>query len=327
MAITRDINGIRQEQGRSQIIRGYDNSKLFREDVATDNRKGAMMADLLNFTPYEKGYCFLVVMSVPKFMIKSKFDNKRETYYEELMLNFVDIIEKEFIGLSGIDDQVLGTTSISDNRNDTNVVTGNNRSPYTTVETTYTEQSGLPITKFLELYTRLLHDPYTQAKTYGGRLRASDGTSFMNERNAANFTLKDDLANETFDLLYVITDNTCLLVEKAFVLYNAQPMNASYSSLFNMNKFEFSTQAISINWNCTLIDGKVANRLGQVYIRYIMDYINTQIDPLGSIPLRGGQIKLKEITSVDDKGTQHGTLKFTPSTGRWENRDKTNDWV
>lgn len=308
--------------GSNIYIKGYDYSKFPKTNAATDYRNNsAALASLLNFVPYETGYCFLAVMSVPRFMVypKDGIETAREIYNKLLLDNFVDIIEKEFLGLSGINDSTLSTTDISDNRTNTPVIVKNDRDPYTTIDMTFTEQSGTPLTKFLEQYTTLIYDPYAHVKTYGGRLRMSDKTKFWDTKaSSANFTLENDLHNEVFNLLYVITDPTCLLVEKAFILHNAQPLNVSYSTLYNMNKFEFSTKAITINWNCLVLDGKYCNRLGQVYIRNLMESVNTSTDPVGNVlSISGGKTSTKGKIITKSENIDSNILKLDASNGRW----------
>lgn len=308
---------------KGEYIKGYDDSKFPINNSAIDYRdNNSALASLLNFAPYESGYCFLAVMSVPRFMVypRDNIETDREIYNKKLLDNFVNIIEKEFMGLSGINDMTLGTTDISDNRTNTPVIIKNDRDPYTTIDMNFTEQSGTPITKFLEQYTTLLYDPYAHVKTYGGRLRMSDNTSYWNiKKSSANFTLQRSLHNEVFNLLYVITDSTCLLVEKAFILFNAQPMNVSYSTLYNMNKFEFATKAITINWNCLVLDGKYCNRLGQVYIRNLMKSVNTNIDPIGNVLSIAGGITAKGGSIIGASDDINNTiLDLDTSNGKWK---------
>lgn len=243
----------------------HDYSKMPLIKSGTDYRfGGANVGDLLGFAPYEGGYCFLSVMSTPAMMRKegtNEYDNRKT-----LLETFCNIIEQEFLGLSGLEDQQLETTTISNNILEWAVPTKNSKSVTATIEMTYTEKSGTPLTKFLEMYTNFIYDPYSQAKTYGQRLRTDP--SYVN--NAANIVQTASLNKEVFNLLYVITDATGVLVEKAYILYNAIPINVSHSTLFNMNKFEVETKAITINWVCMPLDGRYANKVGQMYVRNLM---------------------------------------------------------
>ena len=67
-------------------------------------------------------------------------------------------------------------------------------------------------------------------------------------------------------MLYVVTDSTCLHVEKAFLLLNAQPTSAGYSELYNTEKGQIETKEITVNWNCFVVDGAKVNEIAAVYM-------------------------------------------------------------
>lgn len=263
----------------TKLLSSRDGSKKFRRGAEFDYRTGNQdIGKLLSFAPYEKGYCFLAVMETPKIMRTTTniSDGDNEDSYrklendnrDRLLWTFVDILELEFMGLSGLEDQTLETNDISNNIQNASIVSKNNRSTYTNISMSFTEKSGTPITKFMERYTNYIYDPYSMAKTYGGRLRTDK--LWIDEVNAGRaVSVNKRIDNECFTLLYVVTDSTCLLVEKAFILYRAQPLNVSYSQ-FDMNKFEVDKSEINLTWNCMVIDGALANKLGTAYVRKLM---------------------------------------------------------
>ena len=286
----------------TKLLSSRDGSKKFRRGAEFDYRTGNQdIGKLLSFAPYEKGYCFLTVMETPKIMrTTTNISDENEGSYrklendnrDRLLWTFVDILELEFMGLSGLEDQTLETNDISNNIQNASIVSKNNRSTYTNISMSFTEKSGTPITKFMERYTNYLYDPYSMAKTYGGRLRTDK--TWVDEVNAGRaVSVNKRIDNECFTLLYVVTDSTCLLVEKAFILYRAQPLNVSYSQ-FDMNKFEVDKSEINLTWNCMVIDGALANKLGTVYVRTLMhncaDYI--------------GYAKKTDVNIVDRKNIQ-----------------------
>jgi hypothetical protein len=250
------------------------------------------IGSMMNFAPFESGYCFLTVMATPKFLwnqySKDRGDDgsnlkpSSETPVtrpggrdQALLANFVKVLEKEFTGLSGIEDMSLSTTDLSNNIMNVPIVIKNERNIYSQVSMTFTEKSGLPLTKFLEMYTTYLHDPYTQVKTYGGAMN-----QYNNDRTNI---LKARVHNETFTLLYVITDRTALLVEKAFILYHAYPMNVPYSTIGDNTKFDIANKEITINWTCEVLDGPLANRLGSVYVRNLYDKVLRNTETVGEV--------------------------------------------
>ena len=161
----------------------------------------------------------------------------------------------------------MSTNDISNNVLNMSIPIKTERNINSTIDMTFTEKSGTPITKFLDMYTRYMFDPYTNAKTYGGRLRTG---GFDADGSLRSLDLSRALDNETFTLLYVVTDSTCMTVEKAFILYRAMPLNVPFSTLYNGNKFEIEKAEVSINWVCTIIDGPIANKIGTIYCRNIM---------------------------------------------------------
>lgn len=237
---------------------------------------------MLNFAPYESGYCFLTVIGTPSIMWSEKVGGDRgfDQYDNrgELLESFMRILEREFSGLSGIEDAQLNTTDISNNVINVPVISKNDHNPFNNISMQFTEKSGLPITKFLDLYTKYIYDPYTQAKTYGGRNRSDTGAKKDSGLGEKFAPLEQKQQNETFTLLYVITDKTCLLVEKAYILYRAYPLNVSWSSIGDNQKFEIDKKEITINWVCQVLDGPLANRLGAAYVRNLFDRVLWKAD-------------------------------------------------
>ena len=76
------------------------------------------------------------------------------------------------------------------------------------VQMNFFERRGSLITKFSEYYLTGIKDPKSKAKTYHGLIK--DGK------------LEPSLENEVFTLLYMVTDNTMLALERAVLLCNCQ---------------------------------------------------------------------------------------------------------
>ena len=66
-------------------------------------------------------------------------------------------------------------------------------------------------------------------------------------------------------------DSTCLNIEKAYLILNAQPTEASYGDLYNVNKGDISTKDVSVTFNAFVIDGKIPNKIALAYMRSMVN--------------------------------------------------------
>ena len=205
--------------------------------------------------------------------------------FKPLQESFISIIENEFRGLDGIEDITSDTMEITDNISTMSLIGKVNQSTSSQITMRFFEKTGALITKYIATYLRYIRDPKTQAKTYGGAIK--DGTAY-------------GPAQEVFNMLYVVTDSTCLHVEKAFLLLNAQPTSAGYSELYNTEKGQIETKEITINWNCFVVDGAKVNEIAAVYMANLITNgelkinsydMNWTISGAGS----GGKIKVDEL--------------------------------
>lgn len=224
-------------------------------EVYADNRGVVDFGNLLQFAPYESGYCFLSVLSSPKIW---KNDNgtrlNRTDSYQQA---FIQILEQEFRGLSGIEDISIEITDTGSPTVTIPYALKINSLNVGNFTMNFTEKSGSLITKYISKYLRTIRTPYSNIKSYNG---------YININNAYEARLN----LETFDLLYIITDSTCFNVEKAFLILNAQPTTAAYSEIYNINKGEISTREITVPWSACVREGAVANRLGQIYLNKLI---------------------------------------------------------
>lgn len=189
------------------------------------------------FNLYETGYSHLYVISKPKCI--TAFTGIDEDVID--MLNtFCYILEYEFKGLSGIDDITADSLEVTDGISTLNVIGKVNKQSASEITMTFTEKSASLITNFLKFYLEGLKDPRTQAKTYHGLIKYGK--------------LAGGFENEVFNLLYVVTDNTMLQLEKAYLLCNAWPSKVQ-TSIYNTEKGNIEKQDIELSWNCFVIDG------------------------------------------------------------------------
>lgn len=221
------------------------------------NMRGVVdWGNLFQFAPYESGYCFLVVINAPYIGIQNGLADKDG--FHDLQDAFVKILEQEFKGLSGIGNITSDTLEISDGITSISLLGKVNQETNSQISMEFTEKSGSLITKYVSTYLRFVRDPKTEAKTYGGGITAS------NARSASP-------AKEVFNMLYIITDSTCLNIEKAFLILNAQPTEAGYGDLYNMNKGDISTKDVTVTFNAFVVDGKIPNKIALAYMRSMVN--------------------------------------------------------
>lgn len=201
------------------------------------------------FNLYETGYSHLIVISKPKCISEH---TDREVI--EMMDTFVHILEYEFRGLSGIEDITADSLEVTDGISTLNVIGKVNKQSASEISMTFTEKSGSIITNFLKFYLEGLKDPRTQAKTYHGLIKYG--------KLAAGFE------NEVFNLLYIVTDNTMLQLEKAYLLCNAWP-NKATTSIYNTEKGNIEKQEIELTWNCYVVDGPEVDERALKILAYL----------------------------------------------------------
>ena len=230
--------------------------------------------DLTNpfqFAPYESGYCMLAVLSSPAMFnttttVTSKDHNGKEvkskvkSYNNLLQKAFVRMLENEFKGLDGIEDITTETMETSDNISTMSLISKSVQNTNSQISMRFTEKTGSLITKYISTFIRTIKDPRTQAKTYGGIITKDK--------------LKDldpGPRHEVFNMLYIVTDSTCLRIEKAFLILNAQPTNASFSDLYTAEKGAVESKEVTVQFNAFVVDGNIANKLASAYVRTLIN--------------------------------------------------------
>ncbi|WP_301214657.1 hypothetical protein [uncultured Clostridium sp.] len=221
--------------------------------------------DLQAFDYFESGHVFLAVLTMPR--IHEAYHNqqsgpgkestmKRNISFENLQILFSNIITHDFKGLSGIDDITSETLDIADNIAGTRSSISQTNKPLTSeISMRFTEKGALPITTYLDRYLSYVSDPYTHLKNYSGMTEANTNSKYLG------------FHRECFTLLYIVTDATCMHIEKAFLLVNAQPRTASLSELFDAEKGENQQKEITINWTCSVLTGAKVNDAAAAYVK------------------------------------------------------------
>lgn len=187
------------------------------------------------FNLFESGYAHLYVIGMPKWIEDFPDDDVKK-----MADTFKYILEYEFKGLDGIDDINTDKLEVTDGVSTMNVIGKVTKQSSAEVTMSFTEKSGSVITNFIKFYLEGIKDPRTQAKTYHGLIRSG--------------AIWGGFENEVFTLLYVVTDNTMLQLEKAYLLCNAWPTTAR-TNIYNVTKGEIDKKDIDVVFECFVLDG------------------------------------------------------------------------
>lgn len=203
------------------------------------------------FNFYESGYSFLIVLSRPKYIEKlADYD----TEVANLLNLFCFILENEFRGLSGIEDVTSEALEFSDGINTIATLGKSVQQSNAEITMQFTERSGAAMTKFIEYYLKGCKAPRTQAKTYHGLI--------------AGGLMAGGFENEVFNLLYLVSDNTLLGLEKAYLFVNAWP-NKAPTSIYESEKGTIEMKQIDVTFTCFVMDGEEVNRRALKMLTYI----------------------------------------------------------
>lgn len=213
---------------------------------------------LQQFDLFETGYPYLVVVSVPDFLQKMA---EKDTEVKQLLDSYVHILEYEFRGLeSGLENITSDTGEINNGLQSMNVITKTNMSS-SNFSMRYFEKSGSTLTKMHELYLRSVKDPATGFKTYNGLI--GTGTGDIQPQDAG-------FHKECFSFLYMHTDNTGMLIERAAYIVGAMPTTAELS-IYNAQKGEVQFSEITTEFTGFAIQGSAVNNRA----KKILDWMNS----------------------------------------------------
>lgn len=193
--------------------------------------------DASQFNFYEGGYGYLFVLGTPQYIDEIC---KTNTEVAKLLETFKYILENECKNVSGLEDITTEDLEFTDNISTLNTIGKVTKQSTAEISMTFSEKTGGVITNFIKYYLEGIRDPRTQAKTYHGLI--ADGK------------LAPGFENEIFTLMYIATDNTMLMVEKAFLLCNAYP-TTSRQSIYEYEKGNIEKKDIDVPFRCFVIDG------------------------------------------------------------------------
>lgn len=203
------------------------------------------------FNLYEKGYQFFIVLTRPKYM---EMLAEQDPEVAASLNLFCWILENEFKGLDGIDNITTDPLEYTDNISTLSTIGKVNMPSTVEISSQYTERSGSALTGFLDYYLRGIKAPRTQAKTYHGLIKEGK--------------LAGGFENEVFDFLYMVTDNTMLSLEKAFLFSNAW-FNTVPLNIYNGEKGSIEPAAVDLSFTCFLIDGEEVDKRALRVLSYI----------------------------------------------------------
>ena len=203
------------------------------------------------FSQYESGYQLLCVLQMPWFM--KELDRLRETSYCN---SFQHMLEYEFKGLDGLPDITSDTMEITDGINTQRLINRVTFDTNTTISMEYYEKTGSLITKFSEMYLTGIKDKYTQAKTYHGLIKDGKCADPRPEL-------------EIFTMMYIVTDNTMLRVERGVLLANCQLTKAD-TNIYNGNRQDINNKPITLEFNCFPIMSNTVDKAAKI----LLDNIN-----------------------------------------------------
>ena len=215
---------------------------------------------LQQFDLFKQGYPYLVMVSAPKF-IEVMAENDESV--RKLLNSYKHIIECEFLGFdSGLNNIEAETQEISNGQQSINVITKTNAPSAMTFSMSYKEKAGGTITKMHELYLRSISDPASTFKTYNGLIGFKNGQ--IDPADAGYH-------KECFSFLYMHTDDTGLLLERAAYLTCCQP-TTSQLDIYNGKRGEISFQDISVEFT----GFPIMNQKVNAKAKEILDWMNSE---------------------------------------------------
>ena len=251
-----------------EIVSNIFDNTLSPKDVTkfTLMRGVTDFTNLQQFDLYETGYSTLVCLDIPKFLSNLR---DRNDEYKTLINNYRHILEYDFRGAQGIEDITAETNQLTNGITDLNVVTRVTEQGGTSFTMNYFERSGSTITKVNELYLRGIKDPRTQVKRYCGLYNARPGSDAA--KNNPNVMNDKGYQYEVFHFLLIVTDNTALNLEKAYLLASCQA-NVANTSIYNVERGNIAFSEIGLQFNGIPLTGRVVNDKAVKFLDFINEH-------------------------------------------------------
>lgn len=235
------------------------------------------------FNQFESGYQFLSVLDIPTFL-------KKDSSMDQMNKNFRHMLEFEFRGMDGLPDIQSDSFEITDGINSARMINKVTMDTAINVSMQYYEKAGSLITKYTEHYLTGIKDPKTQAKTYHGLIASGE--------------CPPGLENEVFTLMYYVTDNTMLRLERAVLLANCQLTRAELS-MYNGSRDNISNKEMTIEFQCFPIYGYEVDRAA----KYLLEHEITGVN----VDVVNGNVQYNGVGSVAMDRDINGNI-FKPTT-------------
>lgn len=241
-----------------EVVSNIFNNTLSPRDVTkfTLFRGVTDFTNLQQFDLYETGYSFLICLDIPKFLSKLRDKNDE---YKKLIDNYRHIIEYEFRGCQGIDAIQSDVNQINNGIDQLSLITRVQEQSGSTFNMSYFERSGSVITKTHELFLRGIKDPRTQMKRYCGLYNVRGGSKDMPYKG---------FEYEIFHFLLIVTDNSGLNLEKAYILAACQPTTAN-TDIYNVERGSIQFSELSLAFNGFPVTGRIVNAKAIEFLDYI----------------------------------------------------------
>lgn len=241
-------------------------------------------SELRQFNMFEGGYSFLHVLDIPEFL-KKLASSDHNSEYAKLINTYRHYLEYAFKGLNGFEDITAETGEVNNGVSNLQLINKVNMQSASSFTMNYTEQHGLLLAKVHELFLRGIKDPKSQVKRYHGLLNKGEAMEGQN-----------GFENEVFTFLYYVCDNTCLNIEKAYLIVAAQPTTAALADVSNSERGQFDWKEVSVQFNGIPLVGPAITAKAQEFLDYINEH--TVFDEM-----KFGYQALKTMPSPGSTGT------------------------
>lgn len=283
-----------------------------------DFRKPFDPTNLPALKRYETGYSLFLVVDIPNCLAKltevetgevTKIPYKSK--YKNLITNYVQTLEKEFTGLQGLEN-ITSETVDYEGKNEVSVSVINKTSEglNPTITISYTEPYGATLTKVHELFLRGIDD------TIIGRRKHYNG--LIDDK-----ILAPSFENEVFTFLYIITDNTGLNLEKAYMLFNAQPTTAALGELYNSEHGENEHKEVTCEFKCTAVTNEVVNAKAREILSALTGVKYSYDSSTGKQSVE----RVSKAIVIHDSNIPSNTVENTTGNGPYNSKGMDYDYV
>ncbi len=245
-------------------------------------------SQLGQFDQFETGYSFLSVIKMPRFI---EVLAEQDAGVANMANSFKHMLEYEFRGLSGLPNITTNAFTITDGSNEQQIINDVVFDTSAEFTSNYFERRGGLINKFIEYYLTGIKDPKSKAKTYHGLIK--------------NNLLEPGIENEVFTMMYYVTDNTYLRIEKAFLLANVQ-ITQTESGMYDSEKGQIQNKEISINFRGFPIYGTEVDKAAKALLEDINGVGVTVTDSVGNVEYRVN--KTEGVAALDSTDYKYGIL-------------------